>query len=139
MRKMCVVVQHHLGKGAAARPRCIPPAIALTGHRTHPEPAERITVPSLAGLGEVPLHLHRTMDHRSYRAPLNPTRKETSLSLHPSTWAAFLPPRPLTIPWRRLHRDHGREGIAAALPWNLPTEHGRSTPLATPTDPARVG
>lgn len=29
--KMCVVVQHHLGKGAAARPRCIPQAMALAG------------------------------------------------------------------------------------------------------------
>lgn len=27
-------------------------------------------------------------------------RRETSLSLHPSTWAAFLPPRPLTTSWR---------------------------------------
>jgi hypothetical protein len=25
-RKMCAVVQHHLGKGDGARPRCIPPA-----------------------------------------------------------------------------------------------------------------
>lgn len=30
-RKMCFVVQIHLGKGAAARPRCIPQAVALSG------------------------------------------------------------------------------------------------------------
>lgn len=31
---MCFVVQNHLGKGAAARPRCIPQAMALSGHLT---------------------------------------------------------------------------------------------------------
>ena len=41
-------------------------------------------------------------------SPINHSR-ETSLSQHPSTWRAFLPPRPQTISWRRLHRDHGRE------------------------------
>ena len=34
-RKMCFVVQNHLGKGTAARPRCIPQAVALSGRRTH--------------------------------------------------------------------------------------------------------
>ena len=31
--------------------------------------------------------------------------RETSLSLHPSTWAAFLPPRPQTISLRPCHGD----------------------------------
>ena len=41
-------------------------------------------------------------------SPFNHSR-ETSLSLHPSTWRAFLPPRPLTTPLRPLHGDQGRE------------------------------
>src|SRR5690606_23022133 len=41
-RKMCVVVQHHLGKGAAAHPRCIPPALALWIDPV-PEPFNRIS------------------------------------------------------------------------------------------------
>ena len=41
-------------------------------------------------------------------SPFNHSR-ETSLSLHPSTWRAFLPPRPLTIPLRPLHGDQRRE------------------------------
>lgn len=40
------------------------------------------------------------MDQGAIAPALNPTRKDTSLSLHPSTWRAFLPPRPLTISWR---------------------------------------
>jgi len=35
--------------------------------------------------------------------------RETSLSLHPSTWRAFLPPRPLTTPLRPLHGDQRGE------------------------------
>ena len=56
--------------------------------------------------------------------------RETSLSLHPSTWAAFLPPRPLTISWRRLHRDQGREHFIATLPMD-PSHRpwGMSCPL----------
>jgi len=65
--------------------------------------------------------------------------RETSLSLHPSTWRAFLPPRPQTISWRRLHREQraflplcnpDQEGSCrAALPWNLPIDQGCFTPL----------
>ena len=89
-RKMCVVVPHILARGPAARPRCIPPAIG-----------------SLRALN--PFLSQETV------SPVNHSR-ETSLSLHPSTWRAFLPPRPLTISWRRLHRDQEREHIVAALP-----------------------
>src|SRR3546814_83844 len=40
-----------------------------------------------------PFQSHQTV------SPVNHSR-ETSLSLHPSTWRAFLPPRPQTISWR---------------------------------------
>ena len=34
-RKMCVVLQHILARGPAARPRCIPPALVLQRHRAY--------------------------------------------------------------------------------------------------------
>ena len=65
--------------------------------------------------------------------------RETSLSLHPSTWRAFLPPRPQTTPWRRLHREQraflplcnpDQEGSCrATLPRNHPIDQGCFTPL----------
>lgn len=36
MCKMCGVVHRNLGKGTAARPRCIPQAVALFGIEPHP-------------------------------------------------------------------------------------------------------
>ncbi|SEH60717.1 hypothetical protein SAMN04488075_0328 [Paracoccus alkenifer] len=67
--------------------------------------------------------------------PLNPTRKETSLSLHPSTWRAFLPPRPQTMPWRPRTRAHRRYPSLEPSP---PTK-GRATPLGAPTNRPPVG
>ena len=46
----------------------------LQGVEPVSEPADRIAGQTLAWLGDVPLHLHRTMDQWGYRAPLKPTR-----------------------------------------------------------------
>lgn len=70
-RKMCAVIQHHPGKGGPLRAsRCIPPDL---WHDPGIEPAP----------------CQQTV------SPVNHSR-ETSLSVHPSTWRAFLPhdPRP---------------------------------------------
>jgi hypothetical protein len=76
--------------------------------------------------------------------PLNPTRKETSLSLHPSTWAAFLPPSPLTISWSPTLRgldtailpkmNYSQEPIAAPKPSFSTLGNG----LSTDTEPGSI-
>jgi hypothetical protein len=45
-RKMCVVLQHHLGKGALRAPRCIPQLFGDPWHRPGSAPAQRVAVPS---------------------------------------------------------------------------------------------
>jgi len=80
----------HLGKGTRCAPPLHPPG------RWLPQGIE-------------PIPSQKTV------SPVNHSR-ETSLSLHPSTWRAFLPPRPLTMSWRRFHRDQEREHVVAALP-----------------------
>ncbi len=64
---MCVVIQHYLGKGDAALSRCIPLADGVftgTIHSNLTTPSKRIAVLSLAGPGDMPLHLHRTTHNR---------------------------------------------------------------------------
>ena len=73
-RKMCVVLQHILARGPLRAPVASPSPWLFQGIEPVPEPADRIAGQSLAGLGEIPLHLHRTMDQRAYRRPLKPTR-----------------------------------------------------------------
>lgn len=64
-----------LGKGTRCASPLHPPGQWLfQGIEPFPEPSDRIADQPLAGLGEVPLHLHRTMDQRAYRRPLKPTR-----------------------------------------------------------------
>lgn len=83
-----------LAKGAAAHPLLHTPSPWLfQGVEPIPEPVDRIAGQPLAGLGEVPLHLHRTMHER------------LAVQL-PIRGAFLLPPiPPMTISWRRLHRD----------------------------------
>ncbi|NVK20610.1 MAG: hypothetical protein HWE30_18110 [Methylocystaceae bacterium] len=45
------------------------------------------------------------------------------------------PDTPMTISWRRLHRDHGREHFIAALPWSHPIDQGAFLPLWKPDQP----
>ena len=71
---MSAVIQPLLARGPAARPRCIPPAHG-------------------SSRASSPFQSHQTV------SPVHHSR-ETSLSLHPSTQGAFLPPRPLTNPMR---------------------------------------
>jgi hypothetical protein len=71
---MCVVVQHHLGKGAAAHPRCIPPAHGSVR-------------------GSTPFQRHPTV------SPVDHSQGDFALPA-PIDLGAFLPPRPLTISWR---------------------------------------
>ena len=109
---MCCTTTH-LGKGA----RCAPPL--------HPPGGGSSTVLN-------PFQSQKIV------SPINHSR-ETSLSLHPSTWWAFLPPRPQTTSWRRLHREQraflplcnpDHEGSCrAALPWNQPIDQGCFTSL----------
>ena len=76
-------------------------------------------------------------------SPFNHSR-ENSLSLHPSTWRAFLPPRPLTISWRPTLRgldaailpkmDHSQGPIAAPEPSSSDLENC----LSTDTEPCAI-
>ncbi|MCP5274902.1 MAG: hypothetical protein H6936_08655 [Burkholderiales bacterium] len=65
---MCTVIQYHLGKGVRCAPPLHPPAdgvvTGMTIRSILTTPSKRIAVLSLAGLGDMPLHLHRTMHNR---------------------------------------------------------------------------
>ena len=105
-RKMCVVLQHILARGLAARPRCIPQAVALSWDRPHPEPAERIAVPSLAGDFALPAPI----DLAGVPAPKTPAHSMEATS------------------WRRLHRDQGRELSCCPFPGPIPSTNEPSRP-----------
>jgi hypothetical protein len=83
---MCVVVQHHLGKGS----RCAPP-LHPPGHGPdqgiEPIPSQQTVSPvNHLQVPETSLSTCTGPWIMGAIAPaLNPTRKETSLSLHPST------------------------------------------------------
>ena len=129
---------------------CTSLAVALHGYRTHFR-ARRPYRRSITRKGTFGAPLHpidpfgKTMGyralgttHRTWRCASPPapnhgskgvspplethSQGDFALPCTPSTWAAFLPPRPLTISWRRLHRDQGREHFIAALPWSLPID-----------------
>ena len=75
----------------------------------------------LAGLGDVPLHLHRTMHERlAVRSPIR---------------VAFLFPRYphedfiQTTSWRRLHRDQRKGAFALPLLGTIPSTNEPSSPL----------
>ncbi len=135
---MSAVVPQHLARGPAARPRCIPPASGssralnpfqsqdriadqpLAGDFALPAPIDPFRktmglscpLEPLAGLGDVPLHLHRTMHERlAVRSPpchgddFIETRKEAfhscpCLGTIPSTTEPASPIGTLTNPAR---------------------------------------
>ena len=138
-RKMCVVVPHILARGPAARPRCIPPTMATSGYRTHPSPAKRIAVSPLASLGDVPLHLHRTMDQRfdagpdqRLSRPLKPTRRRLRSPCTHRLGGRSCPQDP-----RPFHGDDfiqtEQANFRATLSWSLAIDYGAFAPLGTPT------
>jgi hypothetical protein len=96
----------------------------LQGVEPVSEPADRIAGQTLAWLGDVPLHLHRTMDQWGYRAPLKPTRGRLRSPCPHRLGGRSCPqdPRPL----------HGDQPCAAWMPpscrrWITP--RGLSPPL----------
>ena len=109
---MCFVIQNILARWPAARPRCIPPACGFGLALSHPKP-------------------------KTYRRFT--TRKETSLSLHPSIKGRSCPCEILTISWRRLHRDRKKGAFALPFLGTIPSTKGRFIPLGTPTNPSRIG
>lgn len=95
----------HLGKGA----RCALP-LHPSGHGSsrvlNPFQSQQTVSPVKHSQGlETSLSTCTEPWIRELSRTLETHSRETSLSLHPSTWRAFLPPRPLTISWRRFHRD----------------------------------
>ena len=122
-RKMCFVVQTILARGPLRAPVASPRLWLRSG--IEPSKAKNVS----------PFHHSR----------------ETSLSLHPSTWRAFLPPRPQTMPWRPFHGDqpcavwipplHGDDFIetrkgsirASLFRGPIPIDQGDFIPLGTLT------
>ena len=86
--KLCFVVQNSLGRGPAARPRSIPPALALRSASSRIRAIKTYRRSSLAGLGDVPLHLHRTMHDR--------LPGQSALGKEPPS----SPKTPMAISWR---------------------------------------
>jgi hypothetical protein len=102
---MWFVVQTILARGPAARPVASPGHRLILGIEPISDPAERIAVQSLAGVGRCitsqepscPRHPMTNPSRIGCRHRLaDGSRREKSLSLHPSTWRALLPPRPQT-------------------------------------------
>lgn len=121
---MCVVVQHPLGKGAAAHPRCIPQPWLLQGIEPIAEPAERIAVPSLAGDFALPAPI----DQGAYRRPCNPTRR---------TWRYASPPAPHHAqPAARLTGNQGSVPAAPDTPMTISWRPGREPRAALALDPS---
>lgn len=126
VRKMCVVVPRHPGKGARCAPPLHPPgywrlatpskrpgvssrqtlapfdhaALVRRRHRAGSAPSKPIAVSSRAGLGDMPLHLHRTMHDRLAVQP--PIRGTSVLPRYP--------PWPTPCRWIAAKGD-------VALPW----------------------
>src|SRR6056297_791557 len=83
-----------LARGPLRAPVASPTPWPFQGIEPVPEPEDRIAGQPLAGLGDVPLHLHRTMDQRAYRRPLKPTRKGAfGAPLHPIDLAGVPAPK----------------------------------------------
>ena len=124
---MCGSTTPILAREPAARSRCIPPAAgssrALNPFQSqetvspvkHSWETSALPTPSIKGLSR-PLK------------PLAPSgRCITNQGSVPAT-----PDTPMTISWRRLHRDHGREHFIAALAFGtIPSPKGRSCPCGT--------
>lgn len=120
-RKMCFVVQNHLGKGARCAPPLHPPGLwLLQGIEPIPEPVERIAVPSLAGVWPPA----PTTREEPPRSPKTPMAGETSLSPGPHRLRSV--PAPETP-------DHfmetGKGAFALPFPWTHPIDQEPSCPL----------
>lgn len=126
---MCVVLQHILARGPAARPRCIPPAFGALGVRPPFAPTKRIAVLSLASSGRC------TTSQGSVPAtPNNPMTKGTSLPYGTldqpcADWMRAIASADGSRPayrlldfkqgFRPLHHDQGCV-LGCILPWALP-------------------
>ena len=90
-RKMCFVVQNHLGKGARCAPPLHPPGLwLLQGIEPVAEPVERIAVPSLAEDFALPAPI----DLAGVPAPKTPDHFMETTSSRPGKGAFALP-----FPW----------------------------------------
>lgn len=133
IRKMCFVVQNHLGKGTRCAPPLHPPGLgsfrALSPLRSHP------TV-SPVDPSQGDFALPAPIDQRA-AAPL----ETHSSGYWPPTPASQGVPAPTPRPfsWRRLHRDHGRELSRCPCPGPIPSTKEPSSPLDPLTNPARIG
>ncbi|MGF7210836.1 hypothetical protein GGE65_005448 [Skermanella aerolata] len=110
-RKMCAVIPRHLGKGAAARPRCIPQAMALPRHPASSDPSKR-------------RHL-TTLRERSFRLIREPYHDHRSCR-----WGAT---RSIPAPWT-LHNgfSHGDDHAHDfALPWTPSSQERIFSPKQT--------
>ena len=132
-----------LARGPAPTLRVCAPPLHPPGHGSSwalnpPEPADRIAGQPLAGRLRSPLHpIDPFRMIRGYRAP-EPTRTVRPLH-HQSGERSCSPDTPMTISWRRLHRDQGRELSRSPSHGPIPSTKGRVTPLGTPTNPSRIG
>ena len=104
MRKVYAGNTSNLGKGARCALPLHPSGAGFRSGIVHPFPlrsncACRSNSSPTPFLGDTIAKANRT-----YRRSI--TRKgDFALPCTPSTWRAFLPPRPLTISWRRFQRD----------------------------------
>ncbi len=127
---MCAVIQHILARGPAARPRCIPPALAPSGLTYPPKPSAAAEAQFQSQQTVSPVNHSQTfgrLHHRSgsLQAAPTPHGRGRSCPAGPQTnsW------RP--IPWRPLHGD--QEGsFRAALAVDLPIDQGAFEPLWNP-------
>jgi len=132
-RKMCVVLQHILARGPLRAPVASPSPWLFQGIEPIPEPADRIAGQPLAGLGDVPLHLHRTMDQRAYRRPLKPTRKGAfGAPLHPIDLAGVPAPKTPDHFMETTSSRPWKGAFALPCPRPTPTTWGPSAPRPRP-------
>jgi hypothetical protein len=107
-----------------------PQALAINQHRASIWPVERITVQSLAGLGEVPLHLHRTMDQRGCRAHLEThSQGDFALPAPIDLKGVPAPKTPDHFMETGFTRDQKGSISLLPLPWNHPIDQDSFTPL----------
>jgi hypothetical protein len=119
-RKMCFVVQNHLGKGAAARPRCIPQALAPSGHKTH----SRASRPYRRSNTRRRFHSPCTHRPRSDHTLGTPTNRAPFGYRHFMETTSSRP---------------GKGAFALPFPWTHPIDQGAFVPLGTLTNPTRIG
>ena len=126
---MCCTTTH-LGKGARCAPPLHPPGRGSV-RALNPFLSQKIVSPINHSQGlETSLSTCTEPWIMGAIVPtLEPHSRETSLSLHPSTWRAFLPPRPQTTSWRRLLRDRGREYSRCPYLGTFPSTIEPSCPL----------